>query len=221
MGSDAPLIDISEENLVDFEIAVRPVPQFDTENPQMISQGPSMCVFNKENPDEVLVSWLFAQYMLTNDVQIAYSQTEGYVPVTHMAQDSPEYKDYISRMGEDKNLYYYVKIKAAKLLMENTENTFVTPVFNGSADLRSAAGEMIEIAAKSVRRGKTVDEKFVDEVFSEVNALYRLDSISENASLVKNNLGPLPTGSKILIICLCAVWILMGVYVLTARIKRK
>lgn len=221
IGADSPNSDISKNNTLQFETVVKTIPQYDTENPKMISQGPSVCIFNKEDEGEVVASWLFTQFLLTNDVQIAYSQTEGYVPVTHMAQNSTEYKDYISRMGEDKNLYYDVKIKAAKLLMENTENTFVTPVFNGSADLRSAAGEMIEIAAKSVRRGKTVDEKFVDEVFSEVNALYRLDSISGNASQVKNNLGPLPTGSKILIGCLCAVWILMGVCVLTARIKRK
>ena len=71
MGSDAPLIDIAEDKLVQFETAVMTIPQFDTENPQMISQGPSICVFNKEDPQEVLASWLFAQYMLTNDVQIA------------------------------------------------------------------------------------------------------------------------------------------------------
>ena len=58
------------------------IPQFDVSAPKMISQGPSVCIFNKTDPGEVLASWLFAQYLLTNDVQIAYSETEGYVPVT-------------------------------------------------------------------------------------------------------------------------------------------
>ncbi|MBE6542584.1 MAG: extracellular solute-binding protein, partial [Ruminococcaceae bacterium] len=88
MGSNAPLIDISEDKLVQFETEVMLIPQYDTENPQMISQGPSVCVFNKEDPQEVLASWLFTQYLLTNDVQIAYSSTEGYVPVTSKAQES-------------------------------------------------------------------------------------------------------------------------------------
>ncbi|MBQ2765883.1 MAG: extracellular solute-binding protein, partial [Clostridia bacterium] len=132
MGSDAPLIYISEENLVDFETVVLPIPQFDTNNPQMISQGPSMCIFNKEDKQEVLASWLFMQYMLTNEVQIAYSQTEGYVPVTSKAQESAEYTDYLSRSGEDNDFYYNIKIDAAKLLIDNTDNTFTTPVFNGS-----------------------------------------------------------------------------------------
>ena len=63
----------------------------------MISQGPSVCVFSKSDPQEVLASWLFAQYLLTNNVQIAYSQTEGYIPVTSKAQESPAYQDYLSR----------------------------------------------------------------------------------------------------------------------------
>ena len=66
MGSNAPLIDIAEENLVEFETVVMSVPQFDPEHPIMISQGPSMCLFKKEDPQEVLASWLFAQFMLTN-----------------------------------------------------------------------------------------------------------------------------------------------------------
>ena len=61
----------------------------------MISQGPSMCIFNKEDKGEVLASWLFMQFMLTNDVQISYSQTEGYLPVTTKAHSSDEYKDYL------------------------------------------------------------------------------------------------------------------------------
>ena len=36
---------------------------------------------------------------VTNDVQIAYSSTEGYVPVTSKAQESDEYQDYLSRCG--------------------------------------------------------------------------------------------------------------------------
>ena len=37
MGSDAPLCDIAEDKIVKFETVVMPIPQFDTENPQMIS----------------------------------------------------------------------------------------------------------------------------------------------------------------------------------------
>ena len=75
----------------------------------MISQGPSMCLFNKEDPQEVLASWLFMQYLLTDSVQIRYSCTEGYVPVTTKAQGSEAYQDYLSREGEDDSEHYSVK----------------------------------------------------------------------------------------------------------------
>ena len=219
MGSDAPLIDIAEEKLVPFETVVMTIPQFDTQNPQMISQGPSICVFNKADPQEVLASWLFAQYLLTNDVQLAYSQTEGYVPVTSKAQNSPEYQDYLSRRGQDNELHYSVKIDAAQLLLDNTDHTFVTPVFSGSASLRNAAGQLIENVNKSVRRGQEVNEEYMAALYEEVSALYRLDQISASAGKV--SLGPLPTASKALLIALAACWICMGAYVVVDKKKKK
>ena len=219
MGSDAPLIDIAEENLVQFETRVMTVPQLNPEQPSMISQGPSVCIFNKEDPQEVLASWLFMQYLLTNDVQISYAQTEGYVPVTLKAQQSDVYQDYLAREGEDNDLYYPIKLQASRLLIDNTENTFVTPVFNGSASLRDAAGQMIENVTKSVNRRQTVDDAFVDKLYNEVNSLYRLDQTG--AIGVQKDLGPLPSTAVWLLAALVAVWALMGVYVLRTFLKKK
>ncbi len=216
MGSDAPLIDIPEEDLVDFETVVMPIPQFDVENPKMISQGPSVCVFNKEDPQEVLASWLFAQYLLTNDVQIAYAQTEGYVPVTSKAQQSDTYQDYLSRAGEDNDLYYDVKIAASKLLLNNTDNTFVTPVFNGSVSLRNAAGQMIENVTKSMRRNQTVDEAYMETLFTDMTSLYRLDQIQVNGNW-KMDLGPIPTESVILLSALVVTWLCIAAYAIATR----
>ena len=210
MGSHAPLLDISKEQLVEFETAVRPVPQFDPANPSMISQGPSVCVFNKEDPQEVLASWLFTQYLLSNDVQIAYSCTEGYVPVTTKAQQDPAYQDYLSREGEDEEEHYSVKLQAVKLLLSHLDDTFVTPVFNGSASVRSAAGQMIEEVAKSTKRKQTVDDAYMEELFTEVTALYRLDQITGAEG--KKDLGPLPGQSAILLAVLALCWLGIGGY---------
>ena len=207
MGTDAPLVDIAEEDIVEFETAVRMVPQFDPENPQMISQGPSVCIFNKEDPQEVLASWLFTQYLLTNEVQIAYSQTEGYVPVTTKAQESPEYQDYLSRAGEDNDTYYDVKLQAVQLLLDHMDDTFITPVFNGSASLRDAAGQLIEGVTKAVRRGQTVDDAFLETLYSDTQALYHLDSISPSGG--EADLGPLPGTAVALLVGLAVAWVLI------------
>lgn len=219
MGSDAPLMDIPKDKLQRFETEVMTVPQFDPAHPKMISQGPSLCVFQKSDPQEVLASWLFAQFLLTNEVQIAYSQTEGYVPVTTKAQESEAYQEYLSRKGEDNALHYAIKLDAAQLLMDNTENTFVTPVFNGSASLRSAAGQLIENVNKSVRRKQTVDDAYWDALFREVSALYRLDQTGDLGG--KAPLGELPAASKALIAVLAVCWIGMGIYVLAEKRKKK
>ncbi len=224
MGSDAPLCDIAEDKLVQFETVVMELPQFDTANPQMISQGPSVCVFNKEDSGEVLASWLFAQYLLTNEVQIAYAQTEGYVPVSSKAQESTEYQDYLSRAGEDNSKYYDIKIQATKLLLENVDNTFVTPVFNGSASLRDAAGQLIENTVKAVRRSQTVDEAFMTKLYDDVNSLYRLDQLSVQAGFEvsgKAELGELPQTAVFLIVTLVVAWVLIGLYVCREFVKNR
>ncbi len=220
MGSDAPLLDIAEEKIVHFETVVRPIPQLTPDDPKMISQGPSVCVFNKSDPQEVLASWLFTQYLLTNEVQIAYAQTEGYVPVTQKALEDPVYTDYMSRAGEDNDLYYDVKIAASQLALDYTEDTFVTPVYNGSASLRDAAGQMIENTAKATRRHQTVDDAFMDKLQTDITSLYRLNE-SRGGAMEARDLGPLPSGAVALLITLGSVWIVIGAYVSVEQYRKK
>ncbi len=220
MGADAPLADISEDTFVDFETEIRMVPQFDPAHPQMISQGPSVCVFNKADPQEVLASWLFTQYLLTNDVQIGYAQTEGYLPVTSKAQNAPVYQEYLAKSGEDNNTHYAIKIEASRLLLDHTGDTFVTPVFNGSASLRNAAGQLIENVATSVRRHETVDEAYMEQLYADVISLYRLDQ-KDIATNGKQELGALPAPAVLLLAALALSWCLILLYVLQDFVKKR
>ena len=216
MGSGAHHVDIAKEDIVDFEIAVRMVPQVDPENPKMISQGPSLCIFNHDDPQEVLASWLFTQYLLSNEVQCAYSGTEGYIPVTVKAQSCDEYLSYLSDPEE-----YRIKILATELLINNIENTFTTPVFNGSASLREAAGQLIENVTKSVGRKETVDEEYMKKLFSNISSLYRLDQLSITENAYENMSNTLPTSSVILLSILAFVWICIILKFIFAKVKNK
>ena len=126
----------------------------------------------------------------------------------------------LSRAGEDNDLYYDVKIAASKLLLDNTQNTFVTPVFNGSVSLRNAAGQMIENVTKSMRRNQTVDEVYMDTLFAEMVALYRLDQIQVDGDW-KMDLGPLPGESVTLLAILVVTWIGIGAVSIVQYKKRK
>lgn len=211
MGSNAPLSDIGDSSITQFETVVRPVPQEDPENIKMISQGPSMAIFSKDDPQEVLASWLFMQFLMSEDPQIGYSRTEGYLPVTNKVLESEEYQKYLDLAGSDNQEYYQVKMDAIKTLMDNRNNTFVTPVFNGSASLRSAASELVESVVKSVRRKETVDDAYLEDLYSKVNTLYHLDQLSGSAHSTKD-LGPMPTSSIWLLSILAITWLGIGFF---------
>ena len=139
--------------------------------------------------------------------------------MTTKAQNSAEYQDYLSRSGENNDQYYDIKLDATKLLLNNTGNTFVTPVFNGSASLRNAAGQLIENVNKSVRRKQEVNEAYMDDLYEEVSALYRLDQISTSGQKV--TFGPLPQASKALIGALAICWTAILIYVFYDWNKKK
>ncbi len=222
MGSKAPLLDISADKVVDFETVVMTIPQFDPTRQRMISQGPSVCMFNKPDRQEVLASWLFLQYLLSNDVQIAYAETEGYVPVTLKAQQSEEYQDYLSRIGEDNDLHYDVKILASQLLLSHTGDTFVTPVFNGSASLRDAAGQMIENVTKSVRRKEAVNDAYYEKLYADMVSLYHLNLDGTGASAAaRQDLGPLPHTAVVLLSSLACAWVLIALYFCLKQFKKR
>jgi multiple sugar transport system substrate-binding protein len=144
------------------------------------------------------------------------------VPVTSKAQASEQYQDYLSRSGEDNSTYYDVKIQASKLLLEHVGDTFVTPVFNGSTSLRDAAGQLIENVAKSVRRKETVDDAYIDGLYSDITSLYRLDQTNAAVS-GRQELGSLPTTSVVLLSALGLAWVLIILYVIVdfTRTKRR
>ena len=101
--------------------------------------------------------------------------------------------------------HYAVKIEAVQLLLENLSNTFTTPVFNGSASLRNAAGQLVEEVTKSIRRHQTVDDASIAQLYTDTEALYHLDSVSVSGS-AKTDLGPLPPTAVALLAALGAAW---------------
>ena len=48
-----------------FEVGITTIPQVNAENPKVISQGPSLCIFKDANPQEVIASWLFVKFLTT------------------------------------------------------------------------------------------------------------------------------------------------------------
>ena len=110
------------------------------------------------------------------------------------------------------------------MLLDNLDNTFVTPVFNGSTSLRDAAGQMIENVTKSVKRKETVDDAYISKLYEDVTSLYRLDQIGGRSGLTsaeRGELGPLPAASVVLLSVLCCVWALIVTFAVYSHIKKR
>ena len=202
-------VDVNKPN---FETVVRPVPQVDVNNPQMISQGPSICLFNKEDPQEVVASWIFAQFLLTDEVQLSYTKTEGYLPVTSKTNESESFKKYL----EDEN-HYVVKREATKLVLNNIDNTFISPVFNGSSDVRDAGAYLIEGVCGNNTRFKNYNE--LDTLYTRCIEKYGLqDLINGNMTEPRKTISEEGT---ILLTSLLVIWIGICAYVFYDKVIKK
>ena len=210
----------------EYVTEVKRVPQVDLSNPKMISQGPSICIFNKDDPQEVLASWLFVQFLLNEETQVNYSKTEGYIPVNRKATETEEYQYYINHPNDkpittEEKVYYDVKIKAANIVRNNVEYSFVTPVFNGSSLVRKASGDLIEKVIFDVKTklSNLNDSDYIDQVISLIKDQYKLDSIKVGTNVKKD--APLPSGSIVLIVTLSIVWVGLGTYYVLNYLNNK
>ena len=132
-----------------------------------------------------------------------------------MAQESSEYQAYLNDPSQ-----YSIKIAVTNMFLQNINNTFVTPVFNGSTSLRNAAAQLINSVVKSVRRREVVDDAYIENLYSEVTALYRLDQLSASRD-TRAELGPMPAEAKLLLAMLGVVWIGIGAYFVRDLVKKR
>ena len=98
------------------------------------------------------------------------------------------------------------------------DNTFTAPVYNGSTLLRNAAGQLIENVTKDTRRKKVIDDEYMEKMFEEVSALYKLDQIEKSES---RNLGEMPKESVLLLSTIGAIWLCIAAASVLGFIKNK
>ena len=123
-----------------FEVGITTIPQADPNNPKVISQGPSLCIFKKANPQEVAASWLFVKFLTTNvEFQAEFSMASGYVPVLKSVAEHPVYAEFLaSADGGD-----YIAALSARVCLEQQDAYYTSPAFNGSSTARDQVGALL------------------------------------------------------------------------------
>lgn len=123
-----------------FEVGIATIPQVDASNPKVISQGPSLCIFAKENEQEVIASWLFVKYLTTTvEFQAEFGMTSGYVPVLKSVGDHPVYADFIGKADGGDN----IAALSAKVCLAQENAYYTSPAFNGSSEARDQVGALM------------------------------------------------------------------------------
>ena len=158
----APKID-ENTNDYPFEVGIAGIPQVNANNPKVISQGPSLCIFGKENPQEVIASWLFVKFLTTNkDFQAEFSMASGYVPVLKSVGDNPKYAEFLAKADGGA----YISALSAKVCLEQKDAYFTPPAFNDSSIARVEVGALMNkcLSEETSDVDALIDQAFADAI---------------------------------------------------------
>ena len=152
-----------------FDVGIAPIPQVKPDAPKAISQGPSLCIFESDNKQEVIASWLFVEFLTTNpEFQAAFSMTSGYMPVIQSVDQVPAYKNFLDNAdGGD-----HIQALAVKVGREMSNAYFVSPAFNGSSVARDKVGALMQycFTQPATDVDAMIDKAFADAVTECKNA---------------------------------------------------
>ncbi len=141
-----------------FNVGVCKVP-YSNSNPLYVSQGPTLTLLKSVGvSDEVNefrkeYGWKFLKYITnsTNNPEICYLGSEGYVPVRESSYQVEFYKEYL----EDNDTFL---AKTSNVVINDIKGNYITtPTFKGSSAARDYVGSIV---ANVFLNKMTVDEAF-------------------------------------------------------------
>ncbi|MCR5564746.1 MAG: extracellular solute-binding protein [Gammaproteobacteria bacterium] len=155
--------DGTESSEYPFVVGIASIPQMSTTYQRVISQGPSVCIFNKSNPQEVVASWLLVKYLTTSTIfQAEFSSVSGYVPVLHSVAQNEQYAKMIAKADGTTNIAYL----SAKVCLEQADFYYTSPAFNGSSVARDQVGALLTtiLSKEADNAVKMINDAFQDAI---------------------------------------------------------
>ena len=148
-----------------FTVGITQPPQVDPANPKVISQGPSVCIFKSENPQEVIASWLLVKFLTTNvDYQAEHSMESGYVPVIKNVTDNAYYANYLDKATRGNSYLTALSVKQGLL---QADAYYTSPAFNGSSVAREQVGLLMQACFVGAPTDKTQLDAFIKQQFEQ------------------------------------------------------
>ena len=170
-----------EDGSYPFQVGIASIPQVDPSNPKVISQGPSVCIFQKSNPQEVIASWLFVKFLTTSvEFQAEFGLASGYMPVLQSVRDESlaqydangkpanaiaTYIEYL-RLADGG---LHVAELSTKVALDQASAYYVSPAFNGSSEARDQVGMLVEnvflLNSTGADLDAAIDALFADAIY--------------------------------------------------------
>lgn len=130
----------TNENVYPFEVGVTQIPQANPEQPKVIQQGPSLCLFKKSEA-EMDAAWLFAKWLTTNvNLQAEVSMNNGYAPVIKSVNENSIYKTFLDNADGNK----FLQATAVKQAIAQQDAYYLSPAFDGSSAAREQVGLLLQ-----------------------------------------------------------------------------
>ena len=146
-----------------FEVGIVAIPQVDKNDPAAISQGPSLCIFDSDNKQEVIASWLFVKFLTTNpEFQAEFSMASGYIPVIEREALVAAVPSYATWLESGKPIP-----TAIDVALKEADAYFVSPAFNGSSKARDTVAALMQYCF--VTQAEDIDA-MIDKAFKDAVA---------------------------------------------------
>lgn len=158
-----------------FEVGIVPIPQADENNKKAISQGPSLCILNNVNRQEVIASWLLVKFLTTNiNFQVGFAKASGYVPVIESAFEHEVYKAFMDAADGGEG----IAALSAQVCMQQKDYYYTSPAFNGSSAARDQVGYLIQTILLGYDDNKDNLDAYIDEEFEK--AIKKCEKLTTN-----------------------------------------
>ncbi len=145
-----------------FDVGITTIPQLDQTNKKVISQGPSVCIFNGHSEQETIASWLFVKYLTTCvNFQAEFGMASGYVPVLESVSENEAYAAFIENANGGDN----IAALSAKVCLEQKDAYYVSPAFNGSSEARDQVGALLQ-KCMTEYKGAADKDKMIADAFA-------------------------------------------------------
>ncbi len=147
-----------------------------TDNHKVISQGPSLTFFKKDNNNENYASWLFYKFLTSSDNSATLAEATSYFPLRTSSYENEKVKKLVTAAeteikADDKYttknaVYTGTTLKLNQTYTKNNDY-FVSDVFDLSSKTRTAVGDLVETVFND-KNAKTDEEikTLVDGAFA-------------------------------------------------------